>query len=154
MRRRAPEGRPSASRPVRRHRLRLRIESPDLEAVGQSAARLERWALRVGLPDRLRHHLLLVHDELASNVVHHAAGARHLTIAVELDRAVRRLRYRVRDDGPGFDPLDRPVPRTDLALAARRPGGLGIHLVRELSDAASWRRRGGENWTTVDFSLP
>jgi anti-sigma regulatory factor (Ser/Thr protein kinase) len=134
-------------------RLRLGVAPLDLERLGESAAAIARWAQRLRLPEALRHHLLLIHDELASNVVHHAAGASRLEISVELDTDLGRLRYRILDDGPPFDPLEREAPATDGALADRRPGGLGILLVRELSQAAHYRRRGARNRTTVDLPL-
>ncbi len=134
-------------------RLRLDVAPLDLERLGESAAALARWAERVRLPEALRHHLLLIHDELASNVVHHAAGATRLAVTVEADTGRGRLRYRIFDDGPPFDPLRRETPETDSALADRRPGGLGILLVRELSQAADYLRRGGRNRTTVDLPL-
>ena len=56
---------------------------------------------------------------------------------------------RFRDDGVEFDPLSRADPDLDAPTEERGIGGLGIHLVKTLTDEASWRRDGDANILTV-----
>ena len=49
--------------------------------------------------------------------------------------------------GPGqpFNPLTEPAPEFDQLPSNRQPGGLGLHLVRNLIDEAHYTRRNGRN---------
>ncbi len=51
----------------------------------------------------------------------------------------------VQDDGMPFNPLARQAPDTNVALADREIGGLGIHLVRNMFDEVHYERRGSWN---------
>jgi len=58
-----------------------------------------------------------------------------------------------RDDGVAFDPLA-AAPDLDAGLDDRKLGGLGIHLIREMTDAQRYRREGGWNVLVVDKLCP
>ncbi len=99
-----------------------------------------------GVPGSAAHDLALAMEELVDNVV--AYGYRDRPRGVVLVEALLRgpeLLLTVRDRGPAFDPLSAPPPDASPELDTRRVGGLGIHLVRNLVDTASYERRGGEN---------
>ncbi|HSM13518.1 MAG TPA: ATP-binding protein [Thermoanaerobaculia bacterium] len=127
------------------------IRPPTIAAVTAFGAELDRWAAELGLGDDARRRLLLAWDELASNVVRHARGASELRVGLrpEADGGVTLV---LEDDGEPFDPLDRPEPETAAPLERRQPGGLGIHLVRQLFDRVVYRRRGGRNRLQVELS--
>ena len=55
------------------------------------------------------------------------------------------------DDGIAFNPLTRPVPDLQAPIEQRQIGGLGIHLLRTLSETADYRRDGDRNVLT--FSM-
>ena len=61
------------------------------------------------------------------------------------------LSVEISDDGAAYNPLDAPEPDTGLALEDRVAGGLGIHLVRNLTSDLSYEHLGGRNMLT--FSL-
>ena len=93
-------------------------------------------------------------DEAATNVINHgyrgAAGWLEVDVTFEDGRCVVSLE----DEAPVFDPT--AVPEPDLATPplARTPGGMGIHLIRESTDAISYRPRpGGGNILTMVRSL-
>lgn len=107
----------------------------------------EAFADEWGLPEGERSRLLLILEELFTNVVAHGyapeAPQGRVTVALELREG--RLIIDFADDGRAFDPLSRAAP--DLPSAGRKPaiGGLGIHVVRSLVDEARYRRRGDRN---------
>jgi len=70
-------------------------------------------------------------------------------IQLELQLSGYELTACVRDNGRAFNPLNAPHPDIDQALALRQEGGLGIHFVRELTDACEYRRDGGHNQLTL-----
>jgi len=95
---------------------------------------------RYGLGRDHAHRLKLVLEEAIVNVVEHGyashrqAGDLTLTADVEGDVAVVTLQ----DHGTPFGPDDAPPPDLDSDWDQRRVGGLGWHLIRELTDAVAY----------------
>ena len=50
-----------------------------------------------------------------------------------------------------FNPLDEQTPDTAAVLEQREPGGLGIHLVRALSQKCTYERIDGCNTIVVEL---
>jgi serine/threonine-protein kinase RsbW len=85
-------------------------------------------------------------DEVLSNVVRHGiAGRPNPVIDVTFALAAGSLEVTVVDDGPEWNPLELPPPDTAAPLEARRPGGLGVHLVRNLMDRVTYTRQDDRN---------
>ena len=64
----------------------------------------------------------------------------------------RTVTASVEDDGVEFDPREAPVPDLDLPIEMRKPGGLGMHLVKATMDSVEYRRQDGRNILTVAFA--
>lgn len=93
-------------------------------------------------------------DEAATNVITHgyrgAAGWLDVDISFEDGRCLVSLE----DAAPAFDPTSVPEPDLATPPMERKPGGMGIHLIREATDAFSYRPRpGGGNILTMVRSL-
>jgi serine/threonine-protein kinase RsbW len=85
-------------------------------------------------------------DEVLSNVVRHGSvGQQDPLVQVTFSLTGTVLEVAVVDDGPEWNPLARPEPDTGAPLEARRPGGLGVHLVRHLMDGVAYAREDGRN---------
>ena len=104
------------------------------------------------------HHLLadeildinLVLDEIVSNVIAHGyEDDREHRIHVSLALDADLLRIQVEDDGRPFNLLEAPPPKLDLSIEDRPIGGLGIHIVRSLTDGLEHRREDGRNVVTL-----
>lgn len=87
--------------------------------------------------------LLVIVDELVSNVVKYSAGATRVQVVVEL--VVQEWVLTIADDGAPFDPLTLDDPDLDIAVADREIGGMGLLLVKSLSDSQLYRRLNNEN---------
>lgn len=83
--------------------------------------------------------LVLAANELATNTMVHGYRGAPGTIEVEalLDGAT--LVVWLRDAAPAFDPTAAPTPDINLPLHRRKPGGMGIHLARHLTDSLAYR---------------
>ena len=93
----------------------------------------------------------LVIEELFTNMVKHSRDGRH-EIAIGLDSDAARMTIVVRDfDVEPYDITASESVDTGAPLAERRPGGLGIHLVRELTRDLQFEHQGGV--TTVTATL-
>ncbi|HKA59174.1 MAG TPA: ATP-binding protein [Gemmatimonadales bacterium] len=119
--------------------------------VARVNAAFAKFADAHALPAPVRRSLHVALDELLTNTLGHgfAGGRGAVTVEVELRPDV--VYVTVTDDGKPFDPfgLAAPVPDTALPLAERPVGGLGLHLVREMMDEVSYRRRGDRNVVTL-----
>ncbi len=104
-----------------------------------------------GLMDAQGTRLELAVEEALVNVFNYAyagqahAGAVTCRVMVETDG----LTVEIVDEGPPFDPLAQPDPDTALELEQRQPGGLGIFMIRQLTDAVNYRREVGRNVLTI-----
>jgi serine/threonine-protein kinase RsbW len=100
-----------------------------------------------GLPDDERARLLVIFDELLTNVITYgyegAVSEGHIDAALSLEG--NRLIMEFIDDGRPFDPLTVPPPDVDLPLAERPVGGMGIAVVRALVDKIGYTRDGNHN---------
>lgn len=88
-----------------------------------------------GLGESRRFLLEFVLEELFTNMVKYNPGGAG-RIGVELEVLAPELRIQLSDpDCPSFDiRVDAPAVDAAAPIGARTPGGLGIHLVKELVD--------------------
>jgi serine/threonine-protein kinase RsbW len=92
-------------------------------------------------------------EELFTNLVKYSRGGTR-EIAIELSREGDRLVVSLTDfDVEPFDIRTVPDARVDLGLDERKPGGLGIHLVRRMVDEIDYRYVDGRSTTTFVKSL-
>jgi anti-sigma regulatory factor (Ser/Thr protein kinase) len=87
--------------------------------------------------------------ELVSNIVDHSYQGTPGDIRLQLDLGSAAAVLRLFDRGPPFDPLSFPAPVKPASIEEAQVGGLGIHLVRSMSDRCAYERREGENVFTV-----
>jgi serine/threonine-protein kinase RsbW len=94
-------------------------------------------------------------EELVTNTVKYGYDDRNRhEIEVSLAWEPPHLVLRLEDDGHPFDPLAAPAPDMGAPLETRTVGGLGLHLVRQMADAFTYRRAGDRNRLELRFSLP
>ena len=108
----------------------------------------EAFARNCALADDERSRLLVILEELFTNVVEHGyEGAQFAAggVAVTLGWKHGRLTIDFVDDGPPFDPLAHSAPDLDAPPEQRPIGGLGISIVRALVDEARYWREGHRN---------
>lgn len=93
----------------------------------------------------------LVCEELVVNIVSYAyPGRTDGYLKVEIDREENGfLVLRFIDGGIPFNPLEREMPDTSLALEDRPIGGLGIFLTTQMMDSVAYERVGNENVLTI-----
>jgi len=120
----------------------------DVRAFVREAAR------RLGADETRVGDLVQAVDEWAANVARHGYGGNGGPLAVEIDRDAGDLVVRIRDAAPPFDPADAPAFDRSVPLEHRRPGGMGIHLIREITDRFTHRLlTGGGNEVTMYLAL-
>jgi len=107
---------------------------------------LERIGAELGVPGKPLMQLQVALDEIASNVINYGwpDGGNH-ELRVRITGQQDRIEV---DDGREFDPRQAPAPEPQPA-GRRQPGGLGIHLVKQLVDRLEYERVDGRNRTVV-----
>lgn len=97
--------------------------------------------------------LCIVLDEILSNVVHYAYGTAAQNepgdLTVTVDATPTGVTLAFIDKGTPFDPLAHEDPSVTAPLGERPIGGLGIFLVKKLTDDVSYRYEDGQNILTV-----
>ena len=107
----------------------------------------EGFASRHALPSGERARLLIILEELFTNVVKHGHGRGMApgTIEIALTFDGEGLRIDFSDDGRPFNPLNRLLPNLAQLQAKRQIGGLGLRILRSLADDARYSRDGDRN---------
>jgi serine/threonine-protein kinase RsbW len=89
-------------------------------------------------------------DEAATNVITHGYGGLAGWIDVGVELAGDRFVVTLEDTAREFDPTAVPEPDLSVPPLARKPGGMGVHLIRASTDAFTHRPRpGGGNILTM-----
>lgn len=110
----------------------------EVSALGAVFAALEVFVRREAVDADTGRDLAVIVEELFTNQVRHArpgTGRIGLGFARDGDSVVVEL---VDDDVDAFDPAELPEVDVSGPAVERQPGGLGLHLVRNLSDAFDW----------------
>lgn len=84
--------------------------------------------------------IVLAVDEAASNIILHGYSRAPGIIEVLIECQEGVMKVRLRDQAPPFDPTSAAPPNLDLPLEERPLGGLGIHLMRKLTDRIEYTR--------------
>lgn len=91
----------------------------------------------------------LAAEELFTNLVRHNIG-RGETITFNVDFSSERLDFELVDhDVDPFDPDSIPEYDKDLPMADRKPGGVGVYLVRSLVDRVTYDYKDREMTVSV-----
>jgi len=125
----------------------IRNDLADLPTVSEM---LDRVAQGAGMPTRALMQLQVALDEILSNAIKYAwpdGGSHYLRISFDVHDDAMDIA--IVDDGRPFDPRAQ-APSDPAAPGSRpRPGGLGIHLVRQLVDGFSYTRVDNCNRVTL-----
>jgi anti-sigma regulatory factor (Ser/Thr protein kinase) len=124
---------------------------PSPEAIGRLTDEVSDFLRGAGVDARAMHHVALVIDEILTNVATHG-GSPDAPATVAIEVQPDRIAGRIGDVGKPFDPRTGPAPDIGAPVEDRKVGGLGLHLVRQLTSALEYRSDGKQNWTT--FCIP
>jgi serine/threonine-protein kinase RsbW len=118
----------------------------DLSEIAKLHRELESFGQKSRLSSKTLFELNLILEEVVANVISYAYGdnQRH-EIVVRADLRDGELVIEVEDDGRPFNPLQSPPPDLERPLERRKVGGLGLHLVRELTSSIEYNRREEKN---------
>ena len=118
---------------------------------------VEDFGKHCDLPPRSLYHVSLVLDELLTNIAAYGYldQDRH-HVCVSLSQEGDEIIMTVEDDALPFNILEAPLPDVTLPPEdrAKPVGGLGILLVRRLTDSIAYERRDNKNILTLRKRMP
>ncbi|MGB5830778.1 MAG: SpoIIE family protein phosphatase, partial [Thiohalocapsa sp.] len=141
----------SEARGDRRETILLENEPSALQAAVEA---VDDFCRRHRVDIAVNRRLNVVLDDLLANVIAYGFidGQKH-EIELALEMNGEWVKAQVSDDAVRFDLLAAGRPDTSVSLEERDFGGLGIELIRGLSDEVGYERRGNRNIVTVGFRL-
>jgi serine/threonine-protein kinase RsbW len=112
---------------------------------------VEEMASALGLDPVMIPNVILAVDEAVSNIIAHGYQCQEGVVEIAVSQERDALVIRIRDEAAPFDPTIVPPPDLTLPLEQRIPGGLGIHLIRQIMDEMTYRvtPQGGNELTLV-----
>jgi len=106
----------------------------EIEAIGEVFAFLETFVESQEIDEKTAFCINLVVEELFTNMVRHNEGGGD-RIAISVERRDDRLHLELIDSNvEPFDPQTAEIPLVNAGIEERRPGGLGIYLVKKMVD--------------------
>ncbi len=130
---------------------------PRRESVAIVADFIKAFALLSQLNKRSAYRLRAVCEEIVTNIIDHGCNldVRCGLVQVQAEFTATAVYLTVMDDGKPFDMSQVPVPpNLSLAPHLRDVGGLGIYLVKNLSDSFTYQRKYGKNIHKLTILLP
>lgn len=102
------------------------------------------------VPAKTHRRMQVAADEIWSNIV----GYSNATMAhLKLRREADTLFMDIIDDGVPFDPTQQGAPDTSLSAEERKIGGLGLHMVRNMTSSMQYEYADGQNRLTLGFNI-
>ncbi len=107
-------------------------------------------AKKKGLSKDARHRIELVAEEALVNVIVHGYAQHKGQVEVRcLKSDDSSLTIEIRDTGVSFNPLSLADPDLQPDLTSRKIGGMGVFLIRKMTDRLAYRREGNHNILTM-----
>jgi len=109
------------------------------------AEEVELFCVRHELPATTHAKVRMVVEELVLNLIDHATGPATGQIDVRIDLEPSRVVIVVEDDANPFDPRSAPAFDKSQPLEVRRSRGMGLQLVRSMTEEMDYERVGTRN---------
>ena len=130
----------------------LRIRA-DLDGLASVREFVRNHAHRNGADQEAVNDMIQAVDESVTNAIVHGYRGSEGFVEVALEVRGGSLVAQVRDAAPPFDPTAVPSPDMSLPIDKRPFHGLGVHLMRELTDSMSYKHTGEGNELTLTKRL-
>lgn len=131
------------------------VLASDFDELPRVVAAVDAFVREHALDARTAYSLHLVLEEMLTNAVKYgrADGIPH---PIEVNLAIEEgaISVEIEHDGDEFDPTAAPAPTLGNSLESRPIGGLGLHLVRQVSERMSYERIGERNRVRVWVRTP
>ncbi len=123
-----------------------------VESLSEFTEKVLTRAREVALPEDKYNTLELCLEELVVNVCNYAYGDNEgdITVSCEVENE-NKFTVEIRDSGVAFNPLELEKPDINADIEDRPIGGLGVFLVKNMTDDVQYLREDNQN--VFRFSL-
>jgi anti-sigma regulatory factor (Ser/Thr protein kinase) len=120
------------------------LEIPaELERLADVRTLVREMARSCGAPVTCMDDLVQAVDEAVTNIIVHGYRGEPGSIDLTAELIGDDIVITIEDRAPPFDPRSMPVPDLTIPPDRRRPGGMGVHLIRLAMDSVDHRPRPG-----------
>jgi serine/threonine-protein kinase RsbW len=120
----------------------IHIEIPSLsENIRMIESFIDNARERFQLDDDIYGNIMIAITEAVNNAIKHgnrSDSSKNVSLSLSMEE--RLIKFRVQDEGPGFDYANLPDPTSPENI--EKPGGRGIFLMRHLSDEVEFKEGG------------
>jgi len=120
-----------------------------MESLSEIATLLEEHLSESGVGEKEIFEIGLAVDEACANIILYGYGEEEGRITISSCVRSYQVEVTISDRGTPFDPLSIPPPDIAADVDHRKIGGLGIHLIRSMTDQVSYHHRDGTNLLTL-----
>ena len=110
---------------------------------------LEQCMRSSGFSDEQILDLQLAVEEAITNIIVHGYAGTPGTIMIHCRAGPDEVSVEISDDAPAFNLLQAPEPDISADIDDRKIGGLGIFLIRKVTDSATYRYEKAKNILTL-----
>ena len=121
----------------------LSVEA-DLENLREVRSFIKKSGQTLGVDEEVLGDLGLVVDEAVTNVILHGYEGKEGTVEVQVKRDEDALVIYIRDQARIFTASEVETPHLEESLAEREYGGMGVYLIRKLTDEHEFRPLPGQ----------
>lgn len=111
--------------------------------------KLDTYLLSAGCPEDARMQLAVAVEEIFVNIANYAYEGKPGSATINIKADAHKASVSFADSGFPYDPLKKEDPNIEQAAEDRPIGGLGIFLVKEMSDEVTYERRDDMNILTI-----
>lgn len=136
------------------HRYSLTIDS-DFREIEKINDLITHIAEEEGINEDTTCALRISLEEMVCNSIMHGFKNKKTENAIEINLYVtpESVRTDIMDHAPAFNPVEAPSPDLSIPFEEREPGGMGIHLTRNLMDKFTYEYSEGRNIITLEKDL-
>jgi serine/threonine-protein kinase RsbW len=110
----------------------------NLENLQEIRSYIDQIGASLGVSESALGDLRLVVDEAVTNVVIHGYAEHEGIVEIHMEGDGDAVIIRIRDHAKTFDPKEVSEPQLDTALKDRPFGGMGIFLIKKMTDEAEF----------------
>lgn len=121
----------------------------DKQKLPEVLDKLDTNLMSAGCPEEARMQLAVAVEEIFVNIANYAYSGKPGSATINIKADAHQAVICFADSGFPYDPLKKEDPNIEQAAEDRPIGGLGIFLVKEMSDEVCYERRGDMNILTI-----
>lgn len=115
---------------------------PEINKLDEVQSYIDSVTAPTGISLKQKSRISVSVDEMFSNIAKYS-GASEVCISCSAENG--KITITFSDDGIPFDPMKKEAPDIKAHINDRKPGGLGISIVKKFMDAMEYSYRDGRN---------